>query len=91
MEEVDNGLPRSNYDDQTRLLAESPEIESFHRVARQIDGGYFGISAPGRLVSPNKHESATWGARSLGTDVPHSFPASTSHTMRAGVVPGTQL
>jgi endonuclease/exonuclease/phosphatase family metal-dependent hydrolase len=44
LQEVDNGLPRTKYDNQSRILADSLGMDFFHCVTRRIDGGDFGIT-----------------------------------------------
>ncbi|MCL5269556.1 MAG: endonuclease/exonuclease/phosphatase family protein [bacterium] len=55
LQEVDRGLSRSNYDDQTRLLGEFLEMEAIHCGTRLLNGGDYGITVLSRFPFIRNH------------------------------------
>ncbi len=58
LQEVDKNLPRSNFDDQSKIIAEALDMHYHHCVNRYIGKGEYGITTLSRvpLKNPKRHE-----------------------------------
>ncbi len=55
LQEVDRGLPRTKYEDQTRILGEALGMDYLHCGTRLVNGGDYGITVLSRFPITGKH------------------------------------